>query len=175
MTTSSRRGAVLAGIGAASIALDQLTKHWAVNALDDGRAIDLFWTFRFKLHFNSGLAFSMATGRGGVLAGLGMVVLVLLVRSVLSWPGRLPVVAGGLVIGGALGNIVDRLFRAGGDGFLGGHVVDFVDAQWWPVFNVADVSLSVGGLLLVLSSFLQRDVPEGDDAEAPTPAATAPG
>ena len=54
----------------------------------------------------------------------------------------------GLVLGGALGNLVDRAFREG-SGFLGGAVVDFIDLQWWPVFNVADTAVSVGGVLLV--------------------------
>ncbi|MEY2569819.1 MAG: signal peptidase, partial [Acidimicrobiaceae bacterium] len=60
-------------------------------------------------------------------------------------------VAVGLVLGGALGNLVDRVLRDG-SGFLGGAVVDFIDAQWWPVFNVADIAVSVGGVLLVLVS-----------------------
>ena len=55
-------------------------------------------------------------------------------RALTGWPAR---VGAGLVLGGALGNLLDRLFREG-DGFLGGAVVDFVDLQWWPVFNVAD-------------------------------------
>jgi len=50
-----------------------------------------------------------------------------------------------------VGNLSDRLLRAG-DGFLGGAVVDFVDLQWWPVFNVADAAVVVGGLMLVLDS-----------------------
>ena len=45
---------------------------------------------------------------------------------------------------------LDRMFRSDGNGFLGGHVVDFIDFQWWPVFNVADIAIVVGGLLLVL-------------------------
>ena len=49
----------------------------------------------------------------------------------------------GIILGGALGNLADRAFRAG-DGFLGGRVVDMVDLQWWPVFNLADVALWVG-------------------------------
>jgi signal peptidase II len=60
------------------------------------------------------------------------------------------------VLGGALGNLVDRAFRAG-DGILGGHVVDFVDLQWWPVFNVADTALWVGIGLLVLSSWREPE------------------
>ena len=57
----------------------------------------------------------------------------------------------GILLGGALGNLIDRAFRAG-DGFLGGRVVDMVDLQWWPVFNVADAALWVGIGVLVLDS-----------------------
>ena len=54
-----------------------------------------------------------------------------------------------MIIGGALGNLADRAFRSG-DGFLGGAVVDFVDLQWWPVFNLADAAVVVGGATIVL-------------------------
>jgi signal peptidase II len=76
---------------------------------------------------------------------------------VLSWPGRLPALAGGLVAGGALGNLLDRLLRSGGDGLVGGHVVDFIDLQWWPVFNVADMGIVGGAILLALLSFRAPD------------------
>jgi signal peptidase II len=156
MQARRRLGAVFV-VAAGVIAFDQLTKHLVVaSSLADGRIIHLFWTLRLNLHKNDGLAFSMATGRGGLIALVGAVVLALLVRSVLQWPGRLPVAAAGLVVGGALGNIVDRVFRAG-DGFLGGAVIDFIDPQWWPVFNVADIGVSVGGVLLILSSFLHPE------------------
>ena len=160
--TGGRRAAVLAA-AAGVVALDQATKHWAVNALADGRVIDLVWTLRFKLHFNSGLAFSVGTGRGGIFALVGLVALVLVVRSVLTWPSPVATAAAGLVVGGALGNLVDRVARAG-EGFLGGRVVDFIDVQWWPVFNVADMALSVGAVLLVVASFLHRE-----PAPAPVP------
>jgi signal peptidase II len=80
---------------------------------------------------------------------------------VMLWMGRTVdtkagAVALGLVLGGALGNIVDRLLRTG-DGFLGGAVVDFIDAQWWPVFNVADIAISCGGVLLLLVSVRAPD------------------
>jgi signal peptidase II len=61
-------------------------------------------------------------------------------------------VALGLVVGGAIGNILDRLFRSG-DGFLSGQVVDFIDFQWYPIFNVADAAIVIGGLLLLFFSF----------------------
>jgi signal peptidase II len=65
-------------------------------------------------------------------------------------------VAVGLVVGGAAGNILDRLFRSG-DGFLKGEVVDFIDLQWWPVFNVADAAVVIGGILLLVSTALASD------------------
>jgi signal peptidase II len=56
----------------------------------------------------------------------------------------------GLIIGGAVGNLLDRLFRA--PGWLRGGVIDFIDVQWWPIFNVADIAVTVGGALLIVSS-----------------------
>jgi signal peptidase II len=137
-------------VAAAVVALDQATKQWALAALDDG-PIDLVWTLRLDLTFNSGASFSIGAGRGGLIAVVGILALVIGFRSVLRWPGRLAPVALGLVAGGAVGNLVDRVARRG-DGFLGGHVVDFIDLQWWPVFNVADIGIFVGGGLLVLAS-----------------------
>jgi signal peptidase II len=58
-------------------------------------------------------------------------------------------VAVGLVLGGALGNLIDRALRGGG-GFLGGAVVDFIDFQWWPIFNVADSCVVIGAILLII-------------------------
>ncbi len=76
----------------------------------------------------------------------------------------------GLVIGGAIGNVADRLFRAG-DGFLGGAVIDFIDLQWWPIFNVADMAVTVGGVILVLGSLLagrsQPAVDQSDERAGP--------
>ena len=150
-----RRVAVLGAVAGAVVIADQLTKHWALSALDDG-PIDLVGSLRLRLSFNSGTAFSLGSGRGGLISVLGLVVVAVLLRGVLAWPGRLPVLAAGLVAGGALGNVVDRLFRSG-EGVLGGKVVDFIDLQWWPVFNVADIGICVGAALLALLSFRQPD------------------
>jgi signal peptidase II len=67
--------------------------------------------------------------------------------------GRVSTLAIGLVVGGALGNIADRLFRDGG--WLRGRVIDFIDFQWFPVFNVADSCINVGGALLVLTALVK--------------------
>lgn len=141
-----RRSLTLAGATAAAVvALDQATKAWAVDALDGGRTIDLVWTLRLKLTFNEGAAFSIGGGSGGILAVLGLVVVLFVYRSVLRWPGRLPPLALGAVLGGAVGNLIDRAFRDGA-------VVDFIDLQWWPLFNVADIGITCGALLLVALS-----------------------
>ena len=143
---------LLAGTFAAVLVADQVTKHWALQALSDG-PIDLVGSLRLRLAFNSGTAFSVGEGRGGLISALGLVVVAVLLKSVTSRPGRLPALAGGLVAGGALGNLIDRVFRSGGDGLLGGHVVDFIDLQWWPVFNVADIGIVGGAMALALLSF----------------------
>jgi signal peptidase II len=115
------------------------------------RDIDLFWTLRLHLARNRGAAFSLAFGSGGVIAILAIAVVVVLIAVGRSLDTRVGVLSLGLVLGGALGNLTDRLLRDG-SGFLGGAVVDFIDLQWWPVFNVADIAVSIGGVLLVLTS-----------------------
>jgi signal peptidase II len=131
-------------------ALDQLTKHWALQALDDG-PVDLVGSLRLNLVFNDRAAFSLGFGSTTAIALVGCALVVGLV-----WMGYRAEQRGwalglGIVLGGALGNLGDRAFRAG-DGFLGGRVVDMVDLQWWPVFNLADVALWVGVAVLLLAS-----------------------
>ena len=139
-------------VAAAWIALDQLTKSWALHALDGGEQIDVVWTLRFNLAYNTGAAFSMGGGRG---IGPWIALLAIAVVGVLVWQSRsvqrpAGAVALGMVIGGALGNLIDRAFRTNGAGFLHGAVVDFIDFQWWPIFNVADIGVVVGAILLVV-------------------------
>jgi signal peptidase II len=128
------------------VVVDQLTKWWALNALDGDRTIDLVWTLRFALAFNEGMAFSRGTGLGKVIAVVALGVIVALVRSLRTNLDVRTRVAMTLVIGGAIGNLVDRIFRA--STWLDGAVVDFIDLQWWPVFNVADMAIVCGAVLL---------------------------
>lgn len=135
-------------LAALVIILDQVTKHWALNALADNRIIDVFWTLRLNLAFNRGMAFSSAEWLGPVVPILAITVAVVLLMSVKrSAANRGFSVAVGLVIGGSLGNVIDRVFRNGG--WPDGEVVDFIDVQWWPIFNVADIAIVVGGGVLV--------------------------
>ena len=135
---------------------DQVTKHWALNALNNGRTIDIFWTLRFNLVFNSGMAFSKGQGLGRFIGLLAIGVAVWLWLSLRKVSTTIGVVGTAMLIGGAIGNVVDRLFR--GDAWLRGSVVDFIDLQWFPVFNVADSSVTIGALLLIYSSIIASRV-----------------
>ena len=149
---ASRSTVITVAVAAVVIALDQLTKAWAVNTLADGHDIDVIWTLRFHLTFNGGMAFSQGRGLGPIIGVVALIVVVVLLASLRRHNhSAVAAVAVGLVVGGAAGNIVDRLFRSG-DGFLSGEVVDFIDLQWWPIFNVADAAVVIGGALLLLAS-----------------------
>lgn len=143
----SARWPLLLGVAAVVLALDQLTKAWVVDALSDGHTVDLVGSLRLRLTVNHGSAFSLADGRGPLISLLALVVVAVLLRTGRHATRAPMAVALGLVLGGAFGNLVDRAFRAG-DGFLGGGVVDFVDLQWWPVFNLADSAIVVGAVVL---------------------------
>ncbi len=163
-------GAVALGV----YALDQASKSWAVHRLSDGSTIDVIGSLRFNLAFNSGAAFSQGTGFGPVIALVAMVVVIALVWTGRSATSRVSAVAVGLIVGGAVGNLSDRLLRSGPGGLFGGAVVDFIDVQWWPVFNVADSAIVVGGLLLLLSTALAPgDTGDGDGDEADVEAGPA--
>jgi signal peptidase II len=140
------RYAVLAGVAVAVVALDQLTKTWAEHALRD-HTIHLFWTLQLNLSFNSGVAFGLGGRASPFLVVGAVVVFVVLLGFSRSMPTTLRAVAMGLVLGGAAGNLCDRLFRGNG-----GAVIDFIDPQWWPVFNVADAAISCGAVLLIVSA-----------------------
>jgi signal peptidase II len=137
-------------VAALVVAADQATKSWAVVALDD-RVIDLVGSLRLRLVLNDGAAFSLVSGRTTVIALVALAVTAVVLRFGLrsrrpSWAAGF-----GLIFGGASGNLVDRAVRDG-EGFLGGRVVDFIDLQWWPVFNVADAALVLGvGVVFLLS------------------------
>jgi signal peptidase II len=149
------------------IAIDQLTKWWAVERLSDGN-IDVIWTLRLSLVRNEASAFSIGGGSwwGPLVSLLALVVIVVLVWQARSATSRWTAVAAGLVAGGAIGNVIDRAARSD-RGFLRGGVVDFVDFQWWPVFNVADVAVVVGVLLLFATS-LGMGSPTRPDPESAT-------
>jgi signal peptidase II len=139
-------------IAALVVGIDQLSKHWAVSQLNDGHTVHVLWTLRFNLSFNGGMAFGRGQGFGPIIGVVATIVVVGLLLSLRQSGSKISIVAIGLIVGGAMGNIVDRLFR--GDAWLHGKVIDFIDFQWFPIFNVADICVNVGGGLLVLSYLL---------------------
>ncbi len=151
------RWPLLLGTAALVLALDQLSKWWAVNVLDM-RTIELVGSLRLRLTINYGSAFSLADGRGPLISLLAIVIVVFLLRSGRHATSPAMAITIGMVLGGAIGNLLDRAFRPG-DGFLGGGVVDFVDLQWWPVFNLADSAIVVGAIALFLLQWQDEDKP----------------
>jgi signal peptidase II len=148
MTAASTRR--LWSLVAIIVVVDQLTKHWALNRLSDGRTIDIIGSLRFNLAFNKGMAFSQATGAGPVIGALAFVIVIVVVLWIRRSATGLAAFAAGLIVGGAVGNLIDRLFR--NDAWLRGAVVDFIDLQWFPVFNVADSCITIGAILMVIAS-----------------------
>ncbi len=136
--------AIVAGV----VLLDLATKVWAVHELADG-PVDLVGDdIGFRLARNTGGAFSLFQGFTPLLAVVAGVVAWFLVRTVRRTHDTLLVVALSLVLGGALGNLVDRVFRS--PGFLRGAVIDFVHLGSFPTFNVADASITIGAGLVVI-------------------------
>jgi signal peptidase II len=159
----SRRVLALYGTAALVLVLDQLTKHLVVTNLAGRPPVDLIGeVVQLRYTTNSGGAFSLLTG-APLFFGITAIVIVggIIYASRRAQPLSLLVVLG-LVLGGALGNLTDRLLR--GEGLLRGEVVDFVKVGWWPVFNVADSCLVVGGILLAI--FLGR----AESEQRPAPA-----
>ncbi|HEY9314137.1 signal peptidase II [Williamsia sp.] len=138
----------LVAVAAAIIIADLVTKIIAVAVIKPGEPIEIIGdTITFKLVRNSGAAFSMATGYTWVLTIVALAVVVGIVRYSSRLGSIWWAIGLGLVLGGAVGNLIDRLFRS--PGVLRGHVVDFVSVGWWPVFNIADSAVVCGAILLV--------------------------
>jgi len=141
------------------LVLDLITKRWVEGSLFHGQHIPLTSFFNLVLTYNAGAAFSFLSDAGGwqrwfftiVSIGASTLIIYLLRKHAAE---RLFCIALSLILGGALGNLWDRVTL--------GHVVDFLDfhvaGYHWPAFNVADSAISVGAVLLVIDSFRQKDV-----------------
>lgn len=132
---------------AAVLLIDQVTKAWAVRDLADQPIRVWGDVIMFQLGRNTGGAFSLFQSFTPVLAILAVVVAVLLARAATRSTDVWMVVGLSLVLGGALGNLLDRIFRD--PGFLKGAVVDFIYVGGWPTFNVADSAITVGAVLII--------------------------
>lgn len=147
------RTTVLVVAALAVVAADQGTKVWALHSLDPLLRPSLFGGF-LTLHVvrNPGAAFSFATGTTWVFTLVALAVvgaIIRLSRRLQSWTWT---VALGLLLGGALGNLCDRLFRA--PGVARGYALDFIDYHGWFIGNVADIAIVTGAILLLLLAAL---------------------
>ena len=144
------RSRLAAGVVFTIVALDLISKTWAVKELAH-RPVEIVGdTVSFRLARNTGGAFSLFQAFTPALAVIAAAVAVVLVRTVRRTDDTLLVVALSLVLGGAIGNLLDRVFRT--PGFLRGAVVDFVHIGRWPTFNLADSAITVGAVLVVVWS-----------------------
>ncbi len=146
------------------VAGDQLTKWLAESGLDPLAPIELLPGLRLRLAHNAGAAFSFLAGAGGwqrwLFAGIALVVSLWLA----VWIARLPAherhtgIGLALVLGGAIGNLIDRLAL--------GHVIDFIELYWrdwsWPAFNIADSAITLGAAWMVAGMLRAPRGPEAN-------------
>ena len=173
-----RRVGLLAAIAGTVVILDLLSKIIVVATIDPNEPVRVLGGLvYFSLIRNPGAAFSMATGMTWLLALVAIVVVIVIIRMAPRLRSTPWAVSLGLVLGGAIGNLIDRIFRS--PGILQGHVVDFVsvfgpNAEYFPVFNVADSAITVGGILLVFTALVlgidldgtrSRDTSKNKDAD----------
>ena len=146
------RRLLIPAVVAVVVAADQITKTLALDHLDPVHRTHVVGPVYWDLTYNSGAAFSLGAGVTPIVEA-GVVVLIvglLLYARRSSRSASVPVSVGlGMLLGGALSNLGDRLFR---NLPVHGAVVDFIQAvSWWPVFNVADASIVLGVILLILT------------------------
>lgn len=143
-----RRGLLVAAIVAGVVVVDQVTKVWAVEELSDAPLAIIGEDVELRLSRNTGSAFSLFQGFTPLLAVLAVLLAVFLIRALRRTDDTWIVVALALVLGGAIGNLIDRVARS--PGFLRGAVIDFVRVDGWPTFNVADSAITIGAIVLVV-------------------------
>lgn len=144
-------------------AVDRATKIWAEAALAGRPPIEIVpGVLSFNYTTNSGGAFGLGRSAPWLFAGATILVSAVIVVVSFRLDRRPLAVALGLILGGALGNLTDRILNGPG---LTGHVIDFIDFQVWPVFNLADGAIVTGAVLLAFSS-ARREEPERAAEEA---------
>jgi len=153
--TRTAAWSVVVSIAAVVLVADRVTTSLALHHLHGPQHV--WGPFGLALDFNSGFAFSLFSGRASfvtVLLCLGVLVLAAVVLRARRWP---EVVGGGLVLGGALGNLSERLVSDG----HGGQVPDFITLAHWPTFNVADAAVTVGVVIVAATLLFVREARPG--------------
>jgi signal peptidase II len=145
---------VLYGIAALVYAIDRVTKVLVEANLQDRPPVELIpGVLELRFTTNPGGAFGIFGDLSWLFVLISVVVVGAIVFASRNLPSTISAVGLGLVLGGAIGNLTDRLLRGPA---LGGEVVDFIDLQVWPVFNLADTGIVVGAALLLMSG-LRRE------------------
>jgi signal peptidase II len=149
---STRRIALLGAVAVTVIVVDLLTKLAVVGHMSMYETRDVVGSLlRITYTRNAGAAFSFGEGMTAVFGLVAIAVVIAIVRTARSLRSLTWAITLGLLLGGALGNLGDRVFRS--PGFLRGHVVDWIQLPHWPVFNLADSAIVCGGVLAVLLSW----------------------
>ena len=136
-------------VAALTWGLDLSAKIWAVNNLSARNPVEILGSFfQLTLVRNPGAAFGFATGATVVLTGVAIAAVIVIVYysskiTSLGWATSL-----GLLLGGVLGNLTDRLFRS--PGFFKGEVIDWLEITNWPVFNLADSAIVIAAFLAIV-------------------------
>ena len=161
-TERPRKVALFAIIAALALAIDIVSKVIVVAELADRAPIRLFGGgIYLVLARNSGAAFSLGTSATAVFTIIAVAIAAVIIRAARRLRSAGWAVALGLILGGALGNLVDRLVRAPGVGR--GHVVDWIspfadDGSVYPIFNLADSAICIGGVIAVILAFRGIDL-----------------
>ena len=134
---------------------DYATKAWALIALENEPKKILGTLLQFTLVKNSGAAFNLAGSFTAIFSVIAVLVIATIVRYAHMITSRGWLTCAGLLLGGVLGNLTDRIFRE--PGFFIGHVVDWIQIPHWPVFNIADSAITVAALIAVIQTV--RNVP----------------
>jgi signal peptidase II len=124
------------------VVADQVSKSLAVSRLSSA-PVNLFGPFKLELTYNTGVSFGLATGFVRPIIVIVVVILVVVLWFGRAVPNTMAAVGVGMIVGGALGNLADRVFRA-----HHGAVVDFLYSGFWPTFNIADASIVCGVVVL---------------------------
>ena len=144
-----RRTALLLGTAVVVLVADVVSKVAIVATMHEGETVRLIGRLlRINYTRNAGAAFSIGTGATVLFTAVAVAVAFVIVRQARRLVSRSWAITLGLLLGGALGNLVDRLLRAPGP--LRGHVVDWIELPHWPVFNVADSAIVIGACIAVL-------------------------
>jgi len=134
---------------------DYVTKTWALSNFSSDPQPGIGTLLQFTLLKNSGAAFSVASGFTLIFSLLAVAVIATIVRYAARITSRGWLTCAGLLLGGVLGNLTDRIFRE--PGFFLGHVIDWIQIPNWPVFNIADIAISTAALLAFIQTM--RNVP----------------